>query len=471
MKFRRKDKRELVGRRDMATPPRIRKNIDSLTPDELADYEHAFSKLQEISNANPDSIDGLKYFQALHDTMLGPCEHANDTFMPWHRAHLFLFEEALRRSDPPRTANVTLPYWDWSALPSGTRYPKAFEDPNSVLNHQGRASKKVCRAAGDTQCEALPFPRKLLEETVLNKSDWSNPDPSQSLMSFGGHAGGQMNCQGQFGSGFGALEEPAHNGMHFRFIKGDMAHTTVAAEDPIFFSFHCYIDLLWAQWQEHFQVGTDLDARLCGLFKDREHLEENRFHVSDTLDTAMLGYTYEYTPGEVAPEQHVGAAPFPTHPALDIATSASSRPALVRTIELTVPPPGVKDALLQLTEVQVTRPFSYGADIYLTPASEQLRTDDRAFREQYLANVLFFWEAHHSHGENKHNITVDLGRALKSLAYSHAGEQWVVSVALTMSDGGGAGHGDGHGHPEAMAAVAADPAEMMNFGDLTLDVT
>jgi tyrosinase len=58
--------------------------------------------------------------------MLGPCEHANDTFMPWHRAHLFEFEEALRRSDPPRTTKVTLPYCDWSAVPSGSRYPNSW---------------------------------------------------------------------------------------------------------------------------------------------------------------------------------------------------------------------------------------------------------------------------------------------------------------------------------------------------------
>src|SRR4051812_32102576 len=117
----------------MTGPPRIRRSIDSLSPEELADYEHALKKLQDISQNDPESIDGYTYFEQLHDGDKGPCEHANDTFMPWHRAHLFVFEEAARRSDPPRTANVTLPYWDWSALPSGTRYPKAFENPDSIL--------------------------------------------------------------------------------------------------------------------------------------------------------------------------------------------------------------------------------------------------------------------------------------------------------------------------------------------------
>ena len=140
----------------MTTRHSIRKSIDSLTAAELADYEHAFAKLKEISEADPSDIDGLQYFQDLHNTMLGPCEHANDTFMPWHRAHLFEFEEALRRSDPPRTANVALPYWDWSGaaerrpLPEGVREPglrSASRVPQrpGYLPHRGRGA--VRRAA------------------------------------------------------------------------------------------------------------------------------------------------------------------------------------------------------------------------------------------------------------------------------------------------------------------------------------
>jgi hypothetical protein len=141
----------------MAAQPRVRKNIDRFTPQELGDYEHAISKLLEISTSDPQSIDGYTYFEQLHDGELGPCEYKNDTFMPWHRAHLFLFEEALRRSDPPRTATVTVPYWDWSALPSGTRYPTAFENQNSVLFHEFRSETPICRIparAAATACRS-----------------------------------------------------------------------------------------------------------------------------------------------------------------------------------------------------------------------------------------------------------------------------------------------------------------------------
>ena len=108
---------------------RVRRNVDGLTS-ELADYIYAFQKLKEPGRPYYDSYD---YFQALHDRMgkklgEGMCEHGNETFLPWHRAHLFAFEEALRKTDPPRTSNITVPYWDWSVMPTGDRYPKAGVD-------------------------------------------------------------------------------------------------------------------------------------------------------------------------------------------------------------------------------------------------------------------------------------------------------------------------------------------------------
>jgi hypothetical protein len=459
----------------MAAQPRVRKNIDSLTTEELADYEHAISKLLEISTTDPQSIDGYTFFEQLHDGDLGPCEHKNDTFMPWHRAHLFLFEEALRRSDPPRTETVSVPYWDWSALPSGRRYPKAFENESSVLFHDFRKTTAICRADGVGNCEHLPFPRAELDAHVLSLARWSTPDAGQSHLTFGGHQGGEQDCSSQFGRGFGGLEQPAHNTMHDGYIGGDMAAPSDAALDPIFFSFHCYLDLLWAQWQENFETDTDLEARLCGLFKDREQRPENRFRVKDTLDTkTQLGYVYEYTPGQPAPARPgLEATPlFPAHPAFDFAVSARKKPELVRTLDVTIPEPGVQGAHLLLKGVNVTTPFSYSADIYLTPAGEELRLDDREFRATHLADLLYFWQAHHGgNGAHTHDLVVDLGRALKSLAETHSGEQWRVSVALGASETQPRPH---HGHHDdshdAPALQAADRAETMDFGDLTLNV-
>jgi hypothetical protein len=96
-------------------------------------------------------------------------------------------------------------------------------------------------------------------------------------------------------------------------------------------------------------------------------------------------------------------ATLPGHPARDVVASARNRPALVRTLELTVPEPGVDVAKLHLGDVKVTTPFSDSADIYLTPAGEELRTEDRDFRARYLADVRYIWKSRHAHGDHTHN--------------------------------------------------------------------
>src|SRR5829696_4364156 len=111
---------------------RVRKNIDSLTAEELATYVHAVDILRK---RDPSRSDSYHHFAELHDNFdngLG-CEHHNELFLPWHRELLRQFEQALREADPPRTSNVTLPYWNWGLPSSGTGYPRAFEDRTSPL--------------------------------------------------------------------------------------------------------------------------------------------------------------------------------------------------------------------------------------------------------------------------------------------------------------------------------------------------
>jgi Common central domain of tyrosinase len=123
---------------------RVRKNIDCLTEQELRNFEHAFKVLQDRSAANSNDKSGYDYHVRIHgDRMVGPCNHLTELIWPWHRAFLYYFEDLLRASDPNNadtpTKDVTLAYWDWTKLPSGTSgYPRAFENPNSPLFHAGR---------------------------------------------------------------------------------------------------------------------------------------------------------------------------------------------------------------------------------------------------------------------------------------------------------------------------------------------
>jgi hypothetical protein len=401
----------------MASTPRVRKNIDDLTTEELDTYTHAISRLRDISKADPASIDGYAYLAQLYGGDQRPDEHANDTFLPWHRAHLWLFEEALRRSDPPRTANVTIPYWDWSALPSGQRYPKAFEDTSSVL-FATRNSHPICRQPGPTGCAQLPFPRSYVEENLL---------PSPHLPD--------------------TLEFPVRNTMHGNFIGGLMAEPASAALDPIFWSFYAYVDLIWWQWQQR---------------------PEHRLRVRDVSDSANeLKVDYYYVGPTLFAAPPVPGQLFETHPAIDFVVSATRLPELTRSLDVEIPATGFTTARLNFSGVKAHTPFSYGIDIYLVPAEEPFRPQDRDFRKRYLVDFMFMWKGHASERGSTHDIAVDVTGPLTTLARSQAGRRWKVWIALAGSEPPPQTH---HFKLAVAGASAPESWERINFRNVELKI-
>ena len=494
---------------------RVRKNIDALSASELADYEHAVQKLYEISQADPNSLYGYLYYQAMHDdASVGPCEHGIETFLPWHRMLLWVYEDGLRKSDPPRTANVTLPYWDWSQPPSGSRYPKAFEDTSSVLYNLDAGGQP----AGDTRnttpicqpgqgpssgCQRLPFPRSYLEQDVLSVAQWSSTEESNDP-SFGGGSDGKGSCDpgGSGFIGYGVLEQPAHNTMHAGYVAGYMANPSTAAQDPIFWSFHAYIDLLWEQWQQ--MTGHTVDTcHTCGLCWNTPNPDYPLYKVQDVLNIAGadLGYSYDYTPPPpIADGSPLGIAGteelFPTHPAKDFALSGVKEPETVRTMEVTIPDTEVSDGKMRMTGVKVATPFTYSGDVYLTPPGVEFNPQDPDFREKYFADLFTVWRAHEGHDEHtghghgghedhgghegheghdmgngtsstrQIDIVVDLTPELRSLAQSHAGETWTVSVALVVQP-------DEQASGDMLGAAPSDdsgPRESVDFDSMRLEL-
>ena len=245
----------------------VRKNIDALTRSELEAYEHAIQILKDRSDRNPYDKEGFLWQAWIHncpglhvplpDTSItadtepicdfwasqtlksghtfenpGMCEHGTDLFLTWHRAEFYYFEQLLKSTDPegavtdsrgitgPSTATVAVPYWNWTRPPTGQRYPTAFENEQSPLFHNERETSPA---------PEFPFTSPYLIAYQLYKLDWPN------------FAGGEHTR----GGGFGDFERVAHNPMHGRFVGGDMANPMRAALDPIFFSFHAYIDAIF----------------------------------------------------------------------------------------------------------------------------------------------------------------------------------------------------------------------------------
>lgn len=104
-----------------------RKNIDALTGQELATYEHAVRLLRKGARSNT----GQPLFHpALRQAAMPDSAVAGK---PWDRRHLEAIEALLRTTDPARTAEIAVPYWDFTQPPSGREYPAAFERADSPL--------------------------------------------------------------------------------------------------------------------------------------------------------------------------------------------------------------------------------------------------------------------------------------------------------------------------------------------------
>ena len=238
-----------------------RRDINALSQTELDSYIHALNIVRARSKANPDDPLGYDWHARRHNDMdVGPCEHGNDMFFAWHRCHLHYFEQVLRATDPPRTSQVCIPYWDWSRLdPAGGRYPARFELPSLH-------SSRFAQGAG-LHAETISI--------VKGEPGWNE---------FGGWPKGTPN------KNYGRFESGPHNHMHGRYIGGLMGDPSSAAEDPIYWSFHCFIDLLWYEWQRRNpdQVATSPNAVLRGFIGEPKTL------VSDFQSVTALGHEYEY---------------------------------------------------------------------------------------------------------------------------------------------------------------------------------
>jgi tyrosinase len=105
---------------------KARKNINTLTPDELARFRNAVAQMKSLDNYFLDER-SFGYWARMHANL---CQHGWEEFLTWHRLYLYYFEQRLQDVDP----SVTLPYWDWTDestpdVPSSL-FDAAVQDPS-----------------------------------------------------------------------------------------------------------------------------------------------------------------------------------------------------------------------------------------------------------------------------------------------------------------------------------------------------
>jgi hypothetical protein len=178
---------------------RCRKNYRDLTPVERDRLVQALYHVKALGIVDQ--------YAAEHETHFSHGIHTSSHFLPWHRDFIRRFEDALRTFHPA----VTLPYWNSVAdtSPSDPLWDNAFLG-------QFDAAWGLNRALGS---DTLPTENDMNTALGHNTYDAFWPD----------------------------LEVNVHNAPH-RWVEGEMGQRD-SPHDPVFYLHHCWIDMLWAQWQ------------------------------------------------------------------------------------------------------------------------------------------------------------------------------------------------------------------------------
>ncbi|HEY6258923.1 MAG TPA: tyrosinase family protein [Xanthobacteraceae bacterium] len=389
----------------------MRKNIDSLTQPELDAYERAIQAVKARSNANPADPTGYLYWANLHNdydqVLHSGCAHFSEKFLPWHRRHLVDFEKVLQQTVPGVTDNVMIPYWDWTKPASGTHFPKAFERQASPLFERRLNISPPPWDADDIH-------------GLVKENDWGVfaglPDPSDG-----------------FGASPGSLENGPHNTLHGN-ISRDMRDPTTAALDPIFWSFHSFIDLAWTRWQRlHVTDQTPQpfqDGNAIIWFRDRS------FQIKTTAKTSDFNYAYDYDYASVdGPPPSPGLAA--AAPAAGIYTPPRRTVALVAAGEagryLTLRPGGPimsgSNAVMRIAEVPVFHEQSYRLDVYLHPANIDVSSINSQARRPLLIRTITVWKGHH---DGKVQLFVRLSPA--QVAQLNGGSVVSISSELALAE-------------------------------------
>ncbi|KJK42211.1 tyrosinase [Lentzea aerocolonigenes] len=270
----------------------IRKNQATLTSEEKARFVAAMLELKRTGRYDEFVVTHQEF--AMSDSDVGDrLAHRAPSFLPWHRRFLLDFERALQEVDPA----VTLPYWDWT----DDRSTRSSLWAPDFLGGTGRTSDgKVMTGpfAGDTGkwkiiartdsrsylCRtlavhepALPTAEdvlKVLAEPRYDVRPWNSSSSSGLRNLLEGWRGPNL-----------------HNRVHV-WVGGHMA-TGASPNDPVFWLHHCFIDLLWAQWQAEHGASYEPKRREPGVVGAADAMKPwGDVTPQDMLDHRAF-YTYD----------------------------------------------------------------------------------------------------------------------------------------------------------------------------------
>jgi tyrosinase len=204
---------------------RVRKNANTLTPDERDRFVSALAQL------NNQGTGRFSDFRDMHAEAALSQAHGAPGFLPWHRAYLLDLERELQAIDP----SVSLPYWRFDQAAPNIFKPEFLGASDDLGNVQFSASNP------------LQFWRTDDVPGIIRR-----PIPGFNV---NGVPPGLLNETQTLGLGtlyriFRRMEVNPHNRAHTRFDNTSLvSDPATAPRDPLFFLLHCNVDRLWAKWQ------------------------------------------------------------------------------------------------------------------------------------------------------------------------------------------------------------------------------
>lgn len=271
-----------------AVPVRHRPNVDEMTAPQVEALRDAFEDMQKITDDR-----GYAYYAGQHGLPL-PKEcriaHGQPAFLPWHRAYLYEFEQALRDNG---RHDVMLPWWDWTKT---REIPAAYAEetrPNGLPNPLFSAAiSTLARAQGEQASPAEEEGWWWTRELAEVPSTFRQPGRLQTDLPSPGEIQGVMS-EPDYES-FRREIEKFHGEVHM-WVGGHMGNLPFAAFDPIFWAHHCMIDRLWWEWQMDKSDATFPTAALGQV------MEPFNWTAGGVLEPPALGYDYAIAIAQVRP--------------------------------------------------------------------------------------------------------------------------------------------------------------------------
>lgn len=306
---------------------RVRKNVRSLSQSEIDTFVNALLELKRTGRY--DTYVHWHHHVMLpsvlswepHDPNYRNGAHRGPSFLPWHREFLIQLEDDLQKID----ASITIPYWNWTEdAADPTKSPiwsDRFLGGNGVEGDHWRVSSgPFAYSHGRWHVPAYPdegYPEPGLKRQFgVNATSLPNADDLSLAQRESLYDTPPYNS-GPFTLGFrnrlegwvtqrgdSRVRTPGtqlHNRVHV-WIGGNMILMT-SPDDPVFFLHHCFVDKVWADWQDAMRrTNADFAPHYAPL---RDGPSGHNLHdvltpwtrrVSDVLDISQLGYTYEQPP-------------------------------------------------------------------------------------------------------------------------------------------------------------------------------